>query len=490
MSDFPASVVDEHGKVHKLLGEPLGRGGQGVVLRTRNPDVAVKLLGTSPSDAPRTKGSEAASRVLERLTQTEGLELAVDDQARQRLQRRIEDVRLLPLRDLHLAQPLALLRGHAGYTMQLLTGMVPIRSLIASPGTQNLSDFYRKTGGLRRRLELLARAAALLSRLHGLSLAYADVSPNNVFVSGSLDATEVWFIDLDNVDYVSTRGPSIHTPGFGAPEVVTGKAGVSTLSDAFSFAVLAFYVLAQVHPFLGGDGIQEGGWDQDVDLEQLALAGEFPWVEDPDDQRNHTAHGIPRRLVLSRDLRQLFERTFGVGRADASQRPGMSKWASVLLQAADRTLRCECGATFDLMARQCGFCARGTQPAFLYAQVNRWDPDWDDAAGPSPDSPVVWAKMLDAALDVETAIHRHVIEPLVPDSNDPPVLRVRVTRRGLLLTPMDARPVTVVAGGKLTRLDAERHLPLPVPGQEILLHFTALDVPHRTVLLSYRPAIP
>ena len=45
MSDFPSTVVDDDGNVHHLLKQPLGRGGQGVVLRTRSPHIAVKLIG-------------------------------------------------------------------------------------------------------------------------------------------------------------------------------------------------------------------------------------------------------------------------------------------------------------------------------------------------------------------------------------------------------------------------------------------------------------
>ena len=51
MSDFPSTVVDDDGNVHHLLKQPLGRGGQGVVLRTRSPHIAVKLIG-AVEDAP------------------------------------------------------------------------------------------------------------------------------------------------------------------------------------------------------------------------------------------------------------------------------------------------------------------------------------------------------------------------------------------------------------------------------------------------------
>ena len=155
MSDFPSTVVDDDGNVHHLLKQPLGRGGQGVVLRTRSPHIAVKLIGVPPDAAPKVaKGAAPASaqKLWDRLTNASGFALGPDAQKQATLRRRLEDVRALPLPRLHLAQPLAMLRDHVGYTMRLLTGMVPIRSLIAEPGTPKLADFYQSTGGVGRRL--------------------------------------------------------------------------------------------------------------------------------------------------------------------------------------------------------------------------------------------------------------------------------------------------------------------------------------------------
>jgi DNA-binding helix-hairpin-helix protein with protein kinase domain len=402
---------------------------------------------------------------------------------RQSLRRRLEDVRILPLPELHLAQPLSMLREHVGYTMRLLTGMVPLRALIAEPGTENLARFYQSTGGLRRRLRVLANTASILARLHAVPLVYADVSPNNVFISETLDASEVWFIDLDNLDHLSSHGPGIYTPGFGAPEVVSGRAGVTTLSDAFSFSVLAFYVLTQVHPFLG-DYVEEGGWDDDEDREQLAFRGEVPWIEDPDDDSNRTERGVTRELVLSPPLRELFQRAFGPGRKNREQRPGMAEWAEVLRQAADRVVSCKgCHSTFDVTAGTCHFCTEGLRPEFIHMQVNRWDPeiDEDEASAVSPRA--VWHKMLDPASD--GIVLRHVVEPVLADAEDPPVLRVRLVQRGISLEPLGGGDVHVVMGGRMQRLERETRLPVPKPGSEIFLHFGALERPHRMAVLRY-----
>ena len=488
MNGFPDSVVDDDGNVHHLVGEPLGRGGQGVVLRTSNPHIAVKLIGNAPvvqrEPKPRNAGN-AAARLWTGLTQATAPELTHDKSRHEALRRRIEDVRLLPLPDLHVAQPLSMLRGHVGYTMNLLTGMVPIRSLIADPRAKSLSAFYKDTGGVRRRLDLLAKTASLLSRLHAVPLVYADISPNNVFISEALDASEVWLIDLDNLDYLSSEAPGIYTPGFGAPEVASGHAGVTTLSDSYSFAILAFYVLAQTHPFLG-KFVDEAGWDADEDREQLAYQGQAPWIDDPDDDSNGSESGIPRQIVLSRRLRMAFQRTFGPGRIHRTERPSTAEWAEVLRETADRMVTCPgCGSSFDVTMQVCGFCPAKRRPAFIHMQINRWDPEAGEQESEAVGVEPVWNKMLDLAGD--TVVHRHVVRPTIASADDLPVMTVRRAERGVSIEPMAGAEIHAVVDGQLHEIDRPRTLPLPSEGHEIYLHFGPLDMPHRIAALRYYP---
>jgi eukaryotic-like serine/threonine-protein kinase len=462
MSGYPTTVLDEDGNLHYLQGKPLGRGGQGVVLRTRNPQIAVKLLTGSSGDP-----------------------VSGEDQVRQAaLRRRLEDVRLLPLDNLHLARPLSLLRDQVGYTMRLLTDMVPIRGLIAPPGSR-LAAFYRDTGGLRRRLHLLTRTAGLLARLHAVPLVYADISPNNVFVSDGIDASEVWLIDLDNLDYVSTHGPGIFTPGFGAPEVVTGRAGVSTLSDAYAFAVLAFQVLAQVHPF-HGDFVEETGWDSDEDREQLAYEGKVPWIEDADDPSNRTAHGIPRELVIPKPLLALFQRAFGPGRQQLVARPGLAEWTDLLRRLADRLVSCpDCGSSY-YVAAVCPFC-RSNRRSFIQMEVHRWNPVCDDDGGSAVGTEPVWRKIIDLTENGVGAglVHRHVIAPVPADGHDEPVLRIRQVSGGIQLELLADCEVHLLLRGRLQRIEGRKLLPVPIAGDESLLHFGPLDSPHRLARLRW-----
>jgi DNA-binding helix-hairpin-helix protein with protein kinase domain len=483
---YPHEVVDEHSHVHRLKDRPLGQGGQGVVFRTLDENTAVKLI-TDTLGRPR-----QATEV------------------RTGLQRKLQEVRLLPLPELHLAGPQAVLaEPYVGYVMRLLTGMVPVKVLLAPPGAK-LAEFYLQGGGLRRRLRLLASAAEVLARLHAVPVVYGDVSPNNVFISEDNAAAEVWLIDADNLQFASGFGSTVFTPGFGAPELVRGTSGASTLTDIHAFAVLAFLVLSQQHPFIG-DLVEASGWDADEDLEEKAFAGELPWIHDATDARNATANGIPRDLLLTRGLWDLFHAAFGPGRTCPADRPGMLRWAEALHQAADLTLVCpSCGSSYYPAGNKdrCPWCD-GPRPAFVYVEARCWDPDLDAdefdittarkilpdpepaAAGqpapPRPASKPVWRQALVPGHD--DGIRRHVVAPILFRDGDPVALEVEYDERRVTVTPADRGEYHVVVPGKKVcmRLSA----PCPIRLEELArgwhLHCGPLDRPHRLVSLRYIP---
>lgn len=479
MTDYPKNVVDERGSVH-VLKDMLGEGGQGIVFATTNPDIAVKLIAGGSEQAK----SERKETLLERLTHGSGAPLKKGNAEHDKLRARLETVRTLPHPDdLHLAEPSAMLRGHVGYTMRLLRDMVPMRTLILPP--KNIAAEYLATGGLRRRLRLLAKTAETLGRLHSIPLVYADVSPNNVFVSSSVEASEVWLIDADNLHFQSAPGPQVYTPGFGAPEIVAGRAPVSTLSDGYAFAVLAFYVLAQIHPFLG-NLVEEGGWEESVDLEEQAYAGELPWVADEDDDRNWSDEGIPRERVLTPRLTKLFQQTFGAGRQDAASRPSMLEWAEVLHQCADWTVACEdCGSTFYAPRERCPWCASSPSAQFLYGKFYVWDPELDaESYDAVLAGPPVWHLCMDR--NKEMAIARHAAEPSLLRDGDPSVMTVEVKRNSIRLTPHGDRVVYAYLPreGRTEVIDTTKNLPLPSRGKEWLLHFGAPEQIHRVAYFT------
>ena len=327
-------VIDSHGHAYELTGK-LGEGGQGVVCKTTNQNVLVKICTHN------------------------------DERLREEWINHIRWLMRQPLENLTIARPVAIIeKPRLGYVMELMDGLAPISHLLETAeysmlegGTpaDKLSGFL-KTGGLKRRVTLLAKLARLLADLHGRGMAFGDLSPSNVFISESLDHSEVWLIDCDNLCVSSrTCQQSVFTPDYGAPEIIRKESGVNTLTDSWSFAVMAFRLLTLSHP-LKGDVVNNGG----PEMEEMSTRGELPWVDHSDDRQNEVTTGLPRDLVLTDRLKALFSQCFDEGLNDPGARPSMSAWAAGLEAATALAITCEesdCGSTFFAeRSLQCPFC--------------------------------------------------------------------------------------------------------------------------------------
>lgn len=373
-------IADEFGNLHYIV-EELARGGQGVVYRTKDADLAIK----------------------------QPLDVIGQPDVSANLRTRFQSIRSLPMPSrIPVSLPLAILRDEPGYVMRLLNGMtsfnffdldgktkknLQIRTPALPQWLAGIQDkemswrlfHYATTGSTRRRLLALSKCASILARLHTSGLVYGDISPNNVFISDN-PSNEVWLIDADNLRFeLSGGGISAYTPAYGAPEVVRGIDSSRPRSDSWSFAVMAFKILSLNHPFVGkkvlepdGDG---GGWDAEpmadgapADLDEKAFAGYFPFVDDEDDKSNQSVGGLPRELVATPKIRFLFQETFGMGRIQPHRRPGMGFWAMELARAFDHSLLCPaCKMSyFNDNNNECPYCSMPC-PAYFRAKTPRWE---------------------------------------------------------------------------------------------------------------------
>ncbi len=334
------AVIDQNG-VRYELDRLLGQGGQGSVYSIMGGRLAAKII-------------LGGSRLK-----------------RERLRSQLTFVRRLPLQELALAKPLEMLRPpHTGYIMEFLTEMAPIKSL-SNPGKGRSPsvEWYLGGGGLRRRLLKLGKAAQILSQIHGKGLVYSDPSPDNIFISSVLTGQEVRLIDTDNLHYESDSAKAVYTPGYGAPELINGKSGASTLTDSYSMAVIAFQVLTLAHPFIG-DLVNDG----EPELEEQAFAGQLPWIDDPEDDSNRAGFGVPRDWVLSPKLFDVFAQAFGPGRQDPTKRPSTSTLADLLYSAADSTVQCRnCSGTYFFTSSECPWCD-AARPTVVTTVFHIWDP--------------------------------------------------------------------------------------------------------------------
>lgn len=372
-----AALADQYGYLHRLAAE-LARGGQGVVYRTGDPDLAVKQpLGV---DGEPDRGADLAGRFA--------------------------SIRTLPLPPrIPVSLPLATLRDQPGYVMRLLNNMQSFGSfqlgadrrdqLLASETPSWLAGVkdratattllhYAETGSTKRRLWALSRVAAILGRLHAAGLVYGDISPNNCFVAAGAEP-EVWLIDADNLRYeVLDGGNAVYTPRYGAPEIVQAYDRSRPRSDCWAFSVMAFETLALVHPFIGKKVLDPdedaGGWDAEpvvagapADLDEKAYSGYLPFVDDEDDDSNPALSGLPRGLVLTPQIAKLFQETFAAGRLSPWRRPAAAFWALALTQAHDQSLVCDsCQMSFYRQHAACPCCGR-PRPSHVLARTDRWE---------------------------------------------------------------------------------------------------------------------
>lgn len=463
---YPPQVRDSQGQIYLLDPKPLGEGGQGVVLRCSNhPDFVVKL------------------------TKAEGLE------------EHLERVRTFDLpADLPLARPLDLVSDPSrgpwrGYVMRLLRDMQPIEGLLCREATDPI-EAYIQTGGLKRRLRLLARLARALMQLHQLPLAYADISWNNIFVSSQAHSDQVWLIDADNLAYDSLQGPGIYTPGFGAPEVVRlfhelpGGRGASSLSDIYAFARLSFQVLGLSDPFHGA-ALAGAGWSQQsaqaggLDIYDEIELGRVPWILDPEDTSNAREGGLPPQFFLTPPLEALYQQTFGPGRVDRSARPSMARWYRALQEAHSRTLTCHgCGLSHYLR-RECPHCASPTTADVLAVHVHSWEPGLRAQEGDQEVFSPRGRHVLDLSREGCGELPRGWTRPCLLLESEEPELEVRMLKGSLLLRAL-REGFTLQQGSRGQEMPPDRWMDCrdPTREQPAQIHCGPMDAPHRILQLT------
>lgn len=439
------TFTDENGVLYRV-DRSLGAGGQGEVFLVQGGHRIVKRI---------TRGGD-----------------------REALRRQLAFVKRLDLSGLHVARPIALLRPpHTGYVAEFLSDMVPIRLLLKPPSGTAMVPWYCAGGGLRRRLRLLAHAGEALAGLHARGLVYGDVSHNNIFISAQAEAHEAWLIDLDNLCTHSEPGRAVFTPYYGAPEIVTGRSGATSLSDAWAFAVLAFNALTLLHP-LCGDLVRDG----EPELEEQALTGQVPWIDHTTDSRNRASDGLPRELVLGSKLQDLACRTFEHSVAKPLARPGVEAWVERLHLAADQTVRCtSCAGTFLVSAAACPFCAV-PRPTPILVRLQRWEP------GRGVVAEMGVCAQLPLLEETLTLTRRHCHAEIGVNARRP-VIALERRPRGVQVRVLDG-PCWVTPPGKSAQDDAlevgsrGRIIPVGETADSWAVHFQPISTAHRVALIS------
>jgi len=409
-------VVDEYGASYECLAM-IGEGGQGKVWKTNHQNTLVKTFSIR------------------------------DEKKRADWLAQIKRVLRQDLDALSIARPQAIVvKPLPGYVMELMDGLHSLQeemessfaALVEGDGLKG----YLQTGGLKRRLHILRGLADTLSQLHARGLAYGDLSPNNIFVSKEVSQSRVWLIDADNISVNERQGDEhLYSPGYGAPEVVRGDSGINSLTDAWSFAVIAYSLLTLQHPFTTGIRVQDG----EPEIEEAALLGELPWVNDSNDDSNSATGGIPIDLIARSGLRELFKRCFEDGKNNSWERPTLSEWRSVLNHAVSMIQNCtnpECMST-HYKSDTCPFCGESTDPnnfVQLAGLIFSTDKDLE--------SPLLKTDRGLLANKHEVVSLRRVPAGSVTFDDSPEVCQVRLDDEGLGIRVTPGQRVLVVYSGR------------------------------------------
>lgn len=344
------TIRDNNGNMY-VLDSILGEGGQGVVCKTKDSTIAVKFV-------------------------VKNNQVLADEKYYEIYKNKINDVVVMNIdSDINLCRPYTMLeKPYCGYVMHLLSDLKPINNLIYNQEIDgNLNDYFKNTNGLKKRIEVLIELSRTLARLHSKGIVYCDISPKNIFYSDTDNFSKVWIIDCDNLKYTGDLKGGISTPGFGAPEVVSGQSSNTIFSDCFSFAILAFKVLTFRNPFEVNyeDNSSSGGWDASTNTTESVdsiSSNNIPWLFE---------NGVTSELsvyfkhFLTKKLLNLFSETFGEkGRNNPITRPSMREWYSALKDIYLKLDKCECGSFIYAGEKVCPFCKNQPKHMFFGTMMN------------------------------------------------------------------------------------------------------------------------
>ena len=249
----------------------------------------------------------------------------------------------------HVILPSYLLDDELGYIMKYASRHESLAKYIEFP-VEGFDEWYRKYN-FKKRIQIIVDIFEALKEIHYEGLIFADLSPTNIMVDKNKNS--IVFIDCDNMrDKYDNFSNVLGTPGYMAPEKlkpvkesVSGnkyeKHGkISTDSDIFSAAVIAFELLTLQHPFVG-DVVDEGTADEYESAKNCET--DFIFKKGT---KNTSTHGLAHfyNQLVTKEIQDLFYRTFVDGKDNPSLRPTDVEFCEAFHKANNLIIKCsKCG---------------------------------------------------------------------------------------------------------------------------------------------------
>ena len=455
-------ITGTSSRANYCIEKEIGKGGQGRVFSIKGGKYAFKLIGQK---------SNSKSELL---------------------RRKISYLKTRPINDLPISIPLEQVDGNAlGYIMEMATGMIPIENLIKPDSSKTFLDWWKDTGGLKKRILILQKIAETLAKLHAKGLVYGDFSLTNIFVSEESNYSNIFFIDSDNITHESKLGTAVYTPGYAAPEIMQtikqkATSGYDTYTDYFSFAIIAYQLLTLNHPFIG-DYVNEG----DPELEEKAYFGEIPWINHSSDNINITASGIPQSLTLSKKMMQAFKDTFEDGVKLKHKRSSVSKWSEIFSVALDVIIECQnknCNQDFFFSSKLvCPFCKEQTP----YVGVVRFFPLIKTIR---EDIKYEFKVTLETIKSIDDEVKRIILTPnqysilhekdFLLNSSDKPLLKIKIVDDAFYIKGLDQSIISMSFKDKIKKnVDITQEIKV-VLTTDLFLYIDEINNYQRIVKLS------
>jgi len=276
--------------------------------------------------------------------------LNTKDKKIKNLDKMISYIKKRSIQDLNIAKPIECITGdEPGYIMKVKPNMVILNTLLKSDFD---IDWWKDTGGLKKRLDILYNLSQLLSDLHARGLSYGNLSPESILISKEDSLAEVFLINIENITHKSKISDNSFESKYCAPEIIKGISSNDTYTDNYSFSLLAYQLLTLNHPFVG-DYVNNNN-----KLEKKAYLGEIPWIEHSSALQNKASSGLQSSMTISETMMNEFRNTFETNIYNKSKRTSIYKWNKVIEDSIAKLLTCSsCDNTYFYNTElQCPFC--------------------------------------------------------------------------------------------------------------------------------------